>query len=48
MRILRSYYLIWGLLVCLGVAAANHRGWSLLYSVLPRAWNPSTPGSYHK
>ncbi len=48
MKNLRSLYLLYGLLVCVTLAVANHRGWSVLYAALPHAWNPSTPGSYHK
>lgn len=41
-------FFLFGLLLCVGLATANHRGWSLLAGIAASTWNRSQPGSQHK
>jgi hypothetical protein len=43
-----SRFLIFGALLCLGLATANHRGYGVWHAVAYRAWNHFSPGPQHK
>ena len=41
-------FFLFGLLLCVGLATANYRGWSLLATIAARTWDRSQPGLHHK
>ena len=48
MKIRNPFYLTFALAMALSVALANHQGWSVVQTLVSRAWQPTGPNTQHK
>jgi hypothetical protein len=48
MKLRNPFYLAFALGLATFVAAANHKGWSLLQSVAAGSWRPNAVSTQHK